>query len=279
MRRIATLGISLILLTLGVQVVAQDDGEHTIYLPLVLGVPSEPGGQKPFGPFDFPPTLGDDWPFSASRLRNDPDLLEAARERGFTVLIALTGSKSRYTDADGCFDLEMWQATLDDHDMTELQPFVDDGTIDGLYAIDEPFDWDCGPTYAQLDQVCAYAQERLPGIRCGFNAPPSWLAEGLDETDYAHVGFFFTQANFSIARDWSAWAAQQIADARGINVALPVYLSMNVISYPPSAAQLQEAGIALCGSEADAVFMWEWQPEEFEALRASMEIIAAACGP
>ena len=92
------------------------------------------------------------------------------------------------------------------------------------------------------------------------------------------LGFFFTQANFRWVSDWSAWAAGQLQDAGEINPLLPVYLSINVVLDSPSVSQIQDAGIELCQSEADGVFMWEWRPEDFEALRPAMEAIASACG-
>jgi hypothetical protein len=252
MKRTGKLLVVFILMLLGVgpgsvfypgRLAYAQDWETFMLLPLVIYEP--PPAVKPFGPFDFPPRLADEWPFTATRGGNRPGELQAAREGGITVLVALTGSKSGYSDPHGCFSLELWQAALDRHDMDAIQPYVEDGTIAGLYAVDEPYDWDCGPTYPQLDQMCAYAQGRLPGIRCGFNAPPFWLAQGLGETDYAHLGFIFTQSNFRQTQDWSAWAAAQLDEARQINPAWPVYLSINVITDMPSPEQVQEAGIAL----------------------------------
>ncbi len=245
-----------------------------IYLPLVLS-----SDAKPFGPFDFPPSEAEDWPFTASRLGRGASDLAAARAAGLGVLVALTGSRSNYTAANGCFSLSMWRAALDGNDLAAIQPYVDDGTILGLYALDEPFRWanDCGPTYVELNEVCRYANQRLPGISCGVNAPPGWLAQGLGETSYDQFGYLFTQTNFQHTHDWSAWAQQQLADAQWFNG--PLWLSINVSTANPTLAQIRDAGVTLCQTDAAGVLMWKWpvgfgRPEAYQAMAA----IARACG-
>jgi len=225
---------------------------------------------------NFPPTVAG-WPFNFSRLGNNLADLQAAKERGFKVLVALTGGKSGYTDGNGCFSLSMWKARLDANNLAAIQSYVDDGTIAGLYAIDEPHDWSCGPSFTDLNAVCAYAHLRLPDIACGFNAPPAWLAPGaaqLNELDY-----LLTQTNFSRTRDWAAWAEEQAGWTEQYFSGRPLYLSMNIVTYSPTPAQIQAAGEALCRSSAQLVTMWKW-PDRFgeSGMLAAMEAIAAACG-
>jgi hypothetical protein len=197
--------------------------------------------------------------------------LEQARQREVRVLIVLTGGHSNYTDSNGCFSVTMWRAALDRNNLAAIQPYVDDGTITGLYAIDEPHDWGnpaCGPTLAQIDEICSYAEDRIPGIRCGVNAPFSWLAG----YPYQHLGFLFTQSNFRRTSDWSAWSEEQLDAADWF--AGPIWLSMNVSQYATSLAQVEAAGTALCRSEADGVMMWKYgagfpfnQPGAHEAMQ------------
>jgi len=231
---------------------------------------------KPFGPFNWVP--GDDWSmFTASRLGRDLSHYEAARQQGVTVLAAFTGGHGAYTDSNGCFSVQMWQDALDRNNLAALQPYVDDGTIGGLYAIDEPHDWgnDCGPTLADIDTICAHAEERLPGILCGVNAPVSWLGGH----DYQHLGFIFTQTNFQRTSDWAAWAERQFADAAWFDG--DVWLSINAYTGSPTAAQIRDAAIALCQSDAVGVMMWKWGMPDFDLLpgmRQAMEEAAAVCG-
>lgn len=237
--------------------------------------PTPPGESKPFGPFNWPPS--DNWSmFTASRLGRTLSQYEDARQRGVTVLAALTGGHSSYTDANGCFSVQMWRNALDRNDLAALQSYVDDGTIGGLYAIDEPHDWgnSCGPTHADIDAICAYAEQQLPGILCGVNSPPSWLAG----YDYEHLGFIFTQTNFRRTSDWSVWADEQFAAASWFPG--DVWLSINAYTGSPTAAQIQDAGIALCQSQAAGVMMWKWGQPDFTTMpgaHQAMDAIAQAC--
>jgi len=269
------------LLQQGTFVYAQG-GDETVYLPIVFVAPGTPGAQppgetppadtpspepspspaaKPIGPFDWIPDGGQ--AYTLTRLGDNPANLEAARANGVQVFAALTGSKSHYTDGDGCFDVQMWKDELDRRDLPAIQPFVDDGTIIGLYAIDEPHDWECGPSFEELNEVCWYAHQRLPGIACGFNAPPAWLAPGAQQalsgvSPLAELDFLFTQTNFQRTQDWSAWAEAQFADAAGWFDG-PIYLSINAQLGDPTEQEIEVAAIDLCQSDAAGVMMWKWE--------------------
>ena len=110
---------------------------------------------------------------------------------GLKALVALTGSKKNYSDARGCFQLGMWKQALDRHDAARIQSLVDQGVLLGLYAIDEPHDWPCGPSFEDIDAACAYAGQKWPNLKCGVNAPPAWLKPGASKL--THVGFLFFQ--------------------------------------------------------------------------------------
>ena len=73
----------------------------------------------------------------------DLPLLQGA---GLKALVALTGNRKNYSDWRGCFQLSMWKQTLDRQDAPLIQRLVDQGVLLGLYAIDEPNDWVCGPS-------------------------------------------------------------------------------------------------------------------------------------
>jgi hypothetical protein len=152
----------------------------------------------------------------------------------------------------------MWKNMLDSRDLTAIQPYVNDGTILGLYAIDEPHDWGCGPTFYQLNEVCRYAHQRLPEIACGFNTSPAWLRPGASQLD--QLDYLFTQTNFNRVpntSDWVAWADQTALDASWFSG--PLYLSINAYTGSPTAAQVRDAAIALCDHPASSgVMMWKW---------------------
>lgn len=238
--------------------------------PTATATPSE----KLVGIFDYPPETG--WPaVSVTRLNHVVLYLEQARQANMSALVALTGGHSGYT-TDGDFDLSKWRAVLDSRDLSAIQGFVDDGTIVGLYAIDEPHDWGggAGPTYAELDAACEYAHQRLPGIACGYNTPPAWLLPGAP---YADIDFIFTQTNFRRAQtpvQWTAWAEQQFADAAACGIE-PVYLSINAYTDNPSAAQVQSAGEALCRFPVKGVMAWKWR--HVQGMESAFDAIAEAC--
>ena len=208
--------------------------------------------EKLFGPFDWVPDGNKN--YTLTRVGKKVEVLEEARAHNVKAFIALTGSRWRYTNNNGCFDLQMWKDELDRQDLAGIQPFIDDGTVIGLYAIDEPNDWDCGPSYEELNEVCLYAHQRLPGIACGFNEKPAWLASGSDKLE--ELDYLFVQTNFNRVQDWSAWAQEKLDEAAWFDG--PVYLSINAYTGNPSAKQIENAAIALCQSNATGVMLWKW---------------------
>ena len=118
----------------------------------------------------------------------DLPLLQGA---GLKALVALTGNRKNYSDWRGCFQLSMWKQTLDRQDAPLIQRLVDQGVLLGLYAIDEPHDWVCGPSFEDIDAACAYAGQKWPKLKCGVNTPPGWLKPGREKL--SHIGFLFFQ--------------------------------------------------------------------------------------
>lgn len=208
--------------------------------------------KKPFGPFDWVPDGEKD--YTLTRVGNKIEYLKAAQMYHAKAFIALTGSRWRYTDEKGCFDLQMWKDELDRQDLNGIQPFVDDGTVIGLYAVDEPNDWDCGPSYEELNEICRYAHQRLPGIACGFNEKPAWLASGSDRL--TELDYLFVQTNFNKTKNWTAWAQEKFNEAEWFDG--PVYLSINAYTGNPTVEQVENAAIELCQSNAAGVLIWKW---------------------
>jgi hypothetical protein len=112
-----------------------------------LGYASERG--KPFGLFRYAATdarhVG-----LADFTRVSPGEAAAASDRGLNVVIGLAGGRSRYSDADGCFSIEKWKQSSHKSATSEIRSLVSHGTVIGVYALDEPHDWDCGPTCGGL---------------------------------------------------------------------------------------------------------------------------------
>lgn len=231
-------------------------------------------GDQPvlLGVFDFPPEQADKWPIAVTRVSAAG--LEASRAAGMRVLVALTGGRRNFSDSRGCFSLERWKRALDRHDPRAIARFVEDGTIVGLYAMDEPHDWECGPTFEEIDSACGYALSKWPNLPCGVNAPPGWLAHGRERLH--HLGFLFTQ--YSLRRgDVQTWVDRQIADAGWFRGDL--WLSIQVLKPEMSAKQFELAGVVLCKVAPRGVFLWKWSEAWFgqPAVRRSLEVVRKVC--
>lgn len=238
----------------------------SIILFLVLGIRAEAvgvnKGGKLFGPFDYVPDGSQ--AYTLARLSGISQLHEA-KAHNVKVLYAPSWW-SRVRDANGCLDVEVWKSDFD-ADAPGMRPYVDDGTVIGLYALDEPHDQDCLPTKAQLTELCDYSRARFPDLPCGYNAPPAWM-EGVD------VDYLFQQTNFTKTLDWSKWAEQQFRAASWFDG--PIYLSINAYTGNPTDQQIIDAAIALCSTDAAGVMMWKWQYVSERDLSEAIEYCANA---
>lgn len=238
------------------------------------------GAGKPFGPFNWPASLADDWPFTVSRLgyygeQSLPEL-DAASRNGVSVLVAMTGGRRRYTDTDGCFSLEMWKDEFNRRDLNILIPYIDSRTIVGLYAMDEPHDWSCGPTYTELNEICGYVHSKIPNLPCGFGgASPAWYEQGLNETDFSDLDYILVQYSlrFAPVQEWIDFQFEHVDWFHG-----DVWLSMNIYAYSPTPQEIRDTGIALCQSDAVGVTMWKW-PLRFDepGMRGALNDVAEVC--
>ncbi len=229
--------------------------------------------QSPLGVFEFPPEQADKWPVTTTR--SGPAKLEQSRAAGLQVLLALTGAKKNYSDRWGCFDLRLWKQELDRHDASRIQSFVATGTVIGLYAIDEPHDWFCGPSFAEIDAACAYANLKWPALPCGVNAPPGWLQRGRDQL--RHLGFLFFQYS-SRRGDPGAWLERQLKDAAWFKG--DVWLSIQILRPQLSVEEFRQAGVAMCQARPRGLMLWKWSDAWFAqaGVREALAAVAHSCG-
>ncbi len=226
--------------------------------------------------------------FNFSRLGRDVVAIQRAGSTGSKALVAITGSESNYTDPDGCFNLETWKNFFDTYGASVLptiQTYVNNGTILGLYATDEPHDWgnmSCGPTGEDIDEMCAHAKSRVTGLKCGVNTPPSWLAQQTPSGGYNNVDFVLTQNNFVRIQGYQAWLSwasvqrtytNQLTQSSGITT---MYLSMDIYTGSPTADLIQDAGYAMCDSTTSGILMWK-SPYLTESMRTAFVNIANRC--
>jgi len=232
---------------------------------------------KPFGLFRY-------LPVDARRdgiadfTRVAPHQAKMAAEVGLRVVVGIAGGRSKYSDSAGCFDLEMWKESAWANTTNEIQDLIKHGSLIGVYALDEPHDWNCGPTFKEINDICSYAHQLLGAVKCGINAPPSWLQQGLNVTDFSDVDFIVSQYNFRRGPP-EPWIEGTLASAHWFHG--EVWLSVNIETGAPSADDVKKVGEELCTSQADAVMIWKWgdrlenDPEMQEVLRSVRSICAA----
>lgn len=225
------------------------------------------------GVFGLPPDRAGDWPFAVTRA--GPDELPQLQGAGLKALVALTGSKRNYSDSRGCFQLALWKQALDRHDVARIQGLVDQGVLQGLYAIDEPHDWPCGPSFADIDAACAYAGQKWPKLKCGVNAPPGWLRPG--RAQFGHLGFLLFQ--YASGRgDPRAWLAKQTAEADWFHG--DIWLSIQLLKPRMSVSEFRQVALQFCSARPAGLLMWKWSEEWFvqPGVLSAMQEVATACG-
>ena len=168
-----------------------------------------------------------------------------------------------------------WKQALDRHDVARIQGLVDQGVLQGLYAIDEPHDWPCGPSFADIDAACAYAGQKWPKLKCGVNAPPGWLRPG--RAQLGHLGFLFFQ--YASGRgDPRGWLAKQMADADWFHG--DIWLSIQLLKPRLSVSEFRQVALQFCGARPAGLLMWKWSEEWFAqpGVLSAMQEVATACG-
>ena len=225
------------------------------------------------GVFGLPPEQAGNWPFAVTRA--SPDDVFRLQGTGLRALVALTGSKRNYSDARGCFQLALWKQALDRHDAARIQGLVDQGVLKGLYAIDEPHDWPCGPSFEDIDAACAYANQKWPALPCGVIAPPAWLKPGASRLK--HLGFLFFQYANSRG-DPDAWIRKQLADASWFKG--DIWLSIQLLSPRMSVGEFRATALRFCAAHPTGLLMWKWSEEWFAqpGVASAMQDVANACG-
>jgi hypothetical protein len=85
-------------------------------------------------------------------------VVDTARARGARVAVRVNRPNQDLADANGNFVLSRWKADFDVVSGVDLSSYVEDGTLVGLYAIDEPFADFNNMSSTFLENICAYAK-------------------------------------------------------------------------------------------------------------------------
>jgi hypothetical protein len=194
----------------------------------------------PFGPFGLWKITTLKWgpePFTASHNFINADNLvlqiNAARNKGQRLVVAMTGGAAEQYTTDGQFDMTKWKNVMNTYRKSALKKAVaaavSDGTIIGNALIDEPevVKWGTVLTKPMIDEMAAYVKNIFPTLPVGVNhGPPGYQwrsSEHYTKVDYA----VYQYAHWITQGDILAWRNAVLAQA-GLDGVRPA-LSLNIL--------------------------------------------------
>lgn len=197
------------------------------------GIPFGPVGLWTMNKLNYGPA-----PFTASQNYINADTLilqiNAARNKGQRLMVAMTGGPSTRYTTNGQFDMAKWKSVMNTYNKSALKTAVaaavSDGTIIGNQMIDEPETkrWGTVLTKAMLDQMAAYVKTIFPTLPVGLNhGPPGYKWRATEH--YTKVDYVLYQYNYYITSgNVTAWRDAVLAQAKldGVTPAL----SLNVLN-------------------------------------------------
>lgn len=170
-------------------------------------------------------------PFTSAMQQAQPrvilDDLAAAKARGAHVVVNFAGGGQGFTDASGHFDFDGWRARVDRFApmASQINSYVNDGTLLAFLIIDEPFvkmRWGNErvpmPT---LDQMAQYSKSIFPGLTTVVGSAPTSL-QGYSWR-YLDAGWAQYTAKKGTANDFaSTESAAAQAEGLGLIVGLNI---------------------------------------------------------
>jgi hypothetical protein len=163
--------------------------------------------------------------------------LDAARARGMSIVLAMTGASHDRYKTNGVFDQGKWEAAMNGYDTPAIRDAiaaaVADGTVIGNSVMDEPQqsgtdtkDW--GPpgtmTKGRVDQLCGYVKAIFPTLPVGVGHDHNAFEPA---NSYTVCEFFMPQY---AARKGSVTAWRDGALAMAQRDGLAVVFSMNLLN-------------------------------------------------
>jgi hypothetical protein len=181
----------------------------------------------PYGPFGLWKMNTLKWgpePFTASHNFINADTLvlqiNAARNKGQRLVVAMTGGGSTQYTTNGQFDMTKWKNVMNTYRKSALKKAVaaavSDKTIIGNLLIDEPEtkQWGTVLTKPMIDQMAAYVKTIFPTLPVGVNhGPPgyTWRSwERYTKVDYVAYQYAYWVTKGNVV----AWRDAALAQAR-----------------------------------------------------------------
>ena len=219
------------------------------------GLPYGPAGLWTMNKLNFGP-----YPFTGSQNYINADTLilqvNAARNKGQRLVLAMTGGLSTGYTTNGQFDMTKWKNTMNTYKTTAIKNAVaagvSDGTIIGNILVDEPETkrWGTVLTKAIVDQMAAYVKAIFPTLPVGVNVgPPGYKWRSTER--YKVLDFARYQYNWYITSgNVVAWRDAVLAQAKldGLTPALSINVLDGGVKDPLGSWLCVDAGQAGTGT-------------------------------
>jgi hypothetical protein len=266
-------------------------GPDSLLAGVGRGIPFGLFGVRPFGlPFTGAHRLVDRSSIAAT--------MRAAQTAHTRLVLNLAGSRSRYINPDGTFDMARWKSRVDAYRDIDFAPYVTEGLILAHYLVDEPnapASWGgrvIAP--AELEEMARYSKSIWPSLPTAVRAPPGWLRRSGLAWQYLDIAWaqWAGQHGVSEGRTPEQFRDENVAEAKAQRLGL--VLGMNLIDggdgssgvpgnvsgrWEMSAAEVVRVGSVLAQTPyACAVLSWRYDPvfEQRLGTRAALDTVAAA---
>jgi hypothetical protein len=120
------------------------------------------------------------------------------------VIVTVTGADNpNLRNADGTFSMTKWKARFDAASAatsaTAVRNWVRDGTLVGIFVLDEPWLDFTNFSYSTLDDLCQYVKASWPWVSC-LVREDNWV---IDENTPANYTFQYLDAGWSQASNFT----------------------------------------------------------------------------
>ena len=233
-------------------------------------------GGIPFGTF-AQPTEAFGSVLNGGKMNIAPDLmlrtLAEIKARGGRVVLAMAGSEKYYKDAQGHFSFSLWKERVNRFRGVNLSSYVADGTVIGVYLIDEPndpYNWNGVPIPgSMIEEMAKYSKSIWPTMNTIVRTQATYLDDFATTYKYLDAAWAQYAQRFG---DPKAFLAANVAAAKNKGLALVTGLniSMGTIGKTElSAQQIESWGSALLADSYPCAFI-SWQYREPYMSRADI---------
>lgn len=197
--------------------------------------------------------------------------LALARAKGGRMILKMTGGSDDRVKTNGSFSLDKWKALVYRFKTLALTSYITDGTLMGVYLIDEPHRaarWGKVIPHATVEAMAKYTKTLWPTMTTFVRARPTWLAQTTMTYTYLDAGWFQYEAQYmgnvstAITSEVAAATRKGLGIVVGLNVLDGGNGSSNIrgtisTKYKMTATEIRNYGTVLLNqTRACAFFNW-----------------------